>query len=303
MKTRQVVSIEKIKPDPHQPRKTFIQADIESLAHNIKTEGIINLIEVDPSFTIIVGERRFKALQRLGLKEIEVVVNDDPLTPYERLRRQMSENLHQSASKNGEAMPSLETAQGWAKLYELKTGKAYSPGKYALHHKKGVPGSLPGPLAIIVDEVGANKTTAWEVLQILGEPQYVQDALKPNKVFKKGMPRTLIREANRAPKELQEEIKRKMVAGEYSSRDELAQDVALARKYPNIIPSIILRRRAEEPPEINRIMRGGVRLILALEALPLDKVGGKQKNIVRNHLFWVQEELEKYLIEDITPVN
>lgn len=303
MKKKQIVPIDLITPDPNQPRKTFTKEDIKALAHNMKLEGMIHPIEVDKSLKIIVGERRYKAAILLKWKEVEVTVNLKKLSPYQRLRRQMSENLFQSAAKSGEAMPSEETAEGWAALYELKEGRPYSPGEQGHQYQKGVSGQLPGPLAKIIDEVGASKTTAWEVLQILGEPGYVRRALRPNKVFKKGMPRTFIREANKAPLEIRDKIKKKMVKGEYASRDELMEEIRLAKKYPEMIPAIILRDRKNEPPEIKRITSATVRLVLALEAQSLEKMPERQRNVVRNQLYWVQEEMEKYLIEDITPVE
>ena len=81
--TPQKISLSKIKPDPLQPRKIFVQEEIDGLAASISSLGLIQplIIRTDPNdengFLIIAGERRFRACTQLNLSEVPAIVRDD----------------------------------------------------------------------------------------------------------------------------------------------------------------------------------------------------------------------------------
>lgn len=71
------ISIDNILPNRMQPRIIFQDESIDELAESIKKHGIINPITVrrlGNKYEIIAGERRFKASQSIGLKEIPAIV-------------------------------------------------------------------------------------------------------------------------------------------------------------------------------------------------------------------------------------
>lgn len=71
------VSINKIIPNPHQPRSNFNQEGLEELAASIKEHGVVQPIAVrvaDKKFELIVGERRWRAAKIAGLEEIPAVI-------------------------------------------------------------------------------------------------------------------------------------------------------------------------------------------------------------------------------------
>lgn len=73
------ISMDSILPNRMQPRVVFQDDAIDELAESIKKHGIINPITVrrlGNKFEIIAGERRFKASQSIGLKEIPAIVID-----------------------------------------------------------------------------------------------------------------------------------------------------------------------------------------------------------------------------------
>jgi ParB family chromosome partitioning protein len=76
------IAIDRIVPNPKQPRRTFVEADLEELTESIKTKGIIQpiLVRPDPSqpemFEIIAGERRWRAARRAGLSMVPAVVRE-----------------------------------------------------------------------------------------------------------------------------------------------------------------------------------------------------------------------------------
>jgi ParB family chromosome partitioning protein len=71
--------IEDIKPSKSQPRKTFAADKLEELAASIREKGIIQPLVVrkmGDHFELIAGERRWRASQRAGLREVPVVIQD-----------------------------------------------------------------------------------------------------------------------------------------------------------------------------------------------------------------------------------
>ncbi len=90
-----VVSINKVSPNKDQPRKFFDNEQLEELAASIKNFGIIQPIIVNKngndSFTIIAGERRWRAGRLAGLKEIPVIVHE--LSDLELIQIALIENI------------------------------------------------------------------------------------------------------------------------------------------------------------------------------------------------------------------
>jgi ParB/RepB/Spo0J family partition protein len=70
------VGIENIFRDKEQPRKYFDEEAMERLVQSIKDNGIESPIIIRPDGTIIDGERRWKASQQAGLKEIPCIITD-----------------------------------------------------------------------------------------------------------------------------------------------------------------------------------------------------------------------------------
>lgn len=72
------IEIEKIKPNPNQPRKNFDVEALNELASSIKTHGIVQPIVVNDlgngNYMIIAGERRWRAANICGLKTVPAVI-------------------------------------------------------------------------------------------------------------------------------------------------------------------------------------------------------------------------------------
>lgn len=112
------VRLSEIEPNRNQPRKTFSQEELQGLADSIVKYGVISPITVKRTadrYTIIAGERRWRAARMAGLNEIPVIiVNAD-----EQKAAEMSlvENLQRSN------LNPVEEAQAYAALiadYDLK---------------------------------------------------------------------------------------------------------------------------------------------------------------------------------------
>jgi ParB family transcriptional regulator, chromosome partitioning protein len=91
-------AIEDVYPSPDQPRRRFADAELDELAGSIRAHGIIMALVVRPrpggGYHLIAGERRWRAAQRAGLREVPVVVQD--VDPREAFERALVENLQRA---------------------------------------------------------------------------------------------------------------------------------------------------------------------------------------------------------------
>ncbi len=76
-----LVPIDRLEPNPQQPRLDFNSADLESLADSIRQKGVIQplIVRRKPgrdTYEIVAGERRWRAAQLAQLHEVPVVVRD-----------------------------------------------------------------------------------------------------------------------------------------------------------------------------------------------------------------------------------
>ncbi len=109
----QRVAIDRVRPHKGQPRKRFEETALDELAESIKHQGIIQPIVVRRSgadFEIIAGERRWRAAQRAGLREIAVVVKD--VAPAAAFEMALVENLQRTD------LDPIETAEAYQRLID-----------------------------------------------------------------------------------------------------------------------------------------------------------------------------------------
>lgn len=92
------ILISDITTNPNQPRQTFNEADIKSLAESIANNGLIQPIIVRPSevigYELIAGERRLRAHQYLGRKDIKAVITDQSY--QDSMKQAVIENLQRT---------------------------------------------------------------------------------------------------------------------------------------------------------------------------------------------------------------
>ena len=108
------VPIENIRANPNQPRKDFNQESLEELAQSIKREGVLQPIlveEIAPGqYSIVAGERRYRASKLAGLPSIPVLVKD--FTQMQRLEVSLIENIQR------ENLNPIEEAKAYAYLIQ-----------------------------------------------------------------------------------------------------------------------------------------------------------------------------------------
>jgi ParB family transcriptional regulator, chromosome partitioning protein len=149
------LDVEEISPNPQQPRLRFEQSSIEELAQSMRESGVIQPILVVPegdTYKIIVGERRWRAAQKAGLKKIPVLIRQIP--KERQLEISLVENLHR------EDLNPLEIAHVYQRLI----------------------GELDYTQEEIAARVGKDRTSVSNYLRLLNLPEAVQNYLSENKI-------------------------------------------------------------------------------------------------------------------------
>lgn len=114
IKETETVDINKIEPNANQPRKLFNEDSIQELAESIKQHGLIEPLIVQKAkkgfYTIIAGERRWRAARIAGIKEIPVVIKD--YTDQQVMEIALIENIQR------EDLNAIEEAEAYNRLIE-----------------------------------------------------------------------------------------------------------------------------------------------------------------------------------------
>lgn len=139
--------IEKIRPNRNQPRKHFAPEKLEELAASIREQGIIQPLVVtkkDGFFEIIAGERRWRASQKAGLREIPVVIREASDAVVMELA--LIENIQR------QDLNAIEEAEAYRSLVE----------QFGISQED------------VAKRVGKNRTTITNSLRLLKLPNEVQ---------------------------------------------------------------------------------------------------------------------------------
>lgn len=93
------VSPDDIEANPHQPRKVFRQEDLISLSNSLKIDGVVQPLIVSRSekagkYTLIAGERRWRASKMAGLQTVPVILKE--VTSDDMLRIALIENIQRA---------------------------------------------------------------------------------------------------------------------------------------------------------------------------------------------------------------
>lgn len=109
-----LVPIEKVIANPDQPRRQFLQEDLDDLTASIKEKGVLQPLIVRPRpegmFEIVAGERRWRAAQAAQLHEVPVLVRD--YSDLEMMEVAIIENIQRSD------LNAMEEASSYKQLME-----------------------------------------------------------------------------------------------------------------------------------------------------------------------------------------
>lgn len=115
------IELDRIIPDPDQPRKEFAAGPLEELAASLKARGQLQPIRCryeasSDRWVIIAGERRYRAAMMAGLSSLIVIEAKGDLTPDDVLEDQIVENLLRDDLKpieQAQAFKALIERRGW----------------------------------------------------------------------------------------------------------------------------------------------------------------------------------------------
>jgi ParB/RepB/Spo0J family partition protein len=123
-----------------QVRRHFDEGELRLLGESLKDRQLQPVLARSDG-TIIAGERRYRAASLVGLKELEVVINEEPLTESQVRIFQLTENVHRADLTDGEKWWACEELlrlnHGWTnkdlaqhlKLSESAVTKYLSPSR------------------------------------------------------------------------------------------------------------------------------------------------------------------------------
>ena len=148
----QTVRLSEIEPNKNQPRQSFDEASITSLAESIREHGLIQPILVRPietgGYQIVAGERRWRACRMLGMSEVPVLIRE--LSDFETAQLALIENVQR------ENLNPIEEATAYRTLME----------------------NFHMTQETLSKAVGKSRSVLANAVRLLNLPEIVQDMLK-----------------------------------------------------------------------------------------------------------------------------
>lgn len=270
MKLR-ILKVDEVSPNPLQPRESFDREKLKELADTVSDMGVLQPIVVRPKgsrYEIIAGERRWKASQIAGKKEIPAIVKDVPDEGV--MVESLIENVHR------EDLKPLEQAKAILEVFKaqetflfkkgfISTGfvtdelpnKIAAIGAKVKVRKRVKVGERSGVHSIndlkeeekllekIVKRIGLTPARIYEALTLLKLPKFIQEEATEKGVGKFQLARIAAIE----DEETQEKVFRK-VADEDLSYEKTAKLVSTVKKSPDHIKEALLKEEPSITPEL-----------------------------------------------------
>jgi ParB family chromosome partitioning protein len=262
--------VEELTPNDYQPRTAFDPEELAELAASIRTQGLIQPILVTPrptgGFTIVAGERRWRAAREAGLTRVPVVVRD-MASKRDFLEAALVENLQRSD------LNAIEEAEAFDRLQR----------EFALSHDE------------IAKRMGKSRSAVSNRVRLLGLPAEIQDLVRRGELTA-GQVRPLLglaREKDRlawARRAVKERLSARQLEQAARGPASASKSRKVARADPDTVAAAErLTKHLQTKTEIRRSGRGGrlivtfhseeelMRLYDMLLSLGGTKSGGSQK--------------------------
>jgi len=158
------IEVDKIKPNPYQPRKHFDEGALKDLASSIREFGILQPLVVSKietetdsgtkvEYQLIAGERRLMASKRAGLERVPVIIRQ-AAERAEQLELAIIENLQR------ENLDTIEMARSYARLQD----------EFGMTQRE------------VAARLGKSREVIGNALRLLSLPVEIQDALAHNQI-------------------------------------------------------------------------------------------------------------------------
>jgi len=147
--------IDEISPNHLQPRNYFDDKKLNDLMTSIKEHGVLQPVvvqKVDSGFELIVGERRWRASKKLGLKKIPAVIRE--VNDEQSLEIAIIENIHR------QDLNPIEEAEAYARL----------SNEFALTQE------------MVAEKVGKSRTAVANILRLLKLSRNIKEDLISEKI-------------------------------------------------------------------------------------------------------------------------
>lgn len=260
------VELDKVVPNPYQPRREFDEAKLKELAESIRMYGVLQPLTVTKrernrddgtfysEYELIAGERRLRASKLAGLSQVPVIIRQGEQTEQEKLELAIIENLQR------EDLNAVDRAIAFQQLSEV----------FKLTH------------AQIAAKMGRSREYVSNTLRLLALPEYMLSALKRAEISE-GHARTLLMLSDRPEEQdvLFREILLKKISVRESERisRKIASDKVRKQKWQGSDPVLIdLERRLTESlgtrVQIKKTDFGGTLSIDYFDPADLEKILG-----------------------------
>jgi len=174
------VAVDRIVPNPYQPRKEFDETALKSLAESIRQYGILQPLTVtrtdvekpdggiQSSYELIAGERRLRASKLIGLREVPVVIRVGEQSDKMKLELAIIENLQR------EDLNAIDRAKALNQLV----------ASFGLQHSE------------VAAKIGRSREFVSNSIRLLNLPEQIQQAVV-NRELTEGHARALLMLADR----------------------------------------------------------------------------------------------------------
>ncbi len=179
------IEVEKIKPNPYQPRRDFDEARLKDLSESIRMYGVLQpLVVTRKEFTkddgglaveyeLIAGERRLRASKLAGLQQVPALIRNGEESDKMKLELAIIENLQR------EDISSVDRARAFLRLVD----------EFGMKHIQ------------VAEKVGKSREYVSNTLRILDLPEEILTALSEGKISE-GHTRPLLMLADRKEEQL-----------------------------------------------------------------------------------------------------
>lgn len=276
------IRLNRIKPDPDQPRTDYDEESLQGLAVSIEQQGVLNPISVQymrqgDYFMIIHGERRWRAAKMAGLETVPAIVRDVDIE--ERLVQQLIENVQRedlNPVDRGKALKRLREE------LELNSWKA------------------------VGEKIGVSRVRVHQLLATIQFPPEIQEDLRAGNLSEKrsrvytGLPvhHQLALHRARKEKDLTDEqvdqISRLLKKNKEEQASEIIQRVSAREEKVTEEPSSTPERKRPDA-RIQSLTRLSDRLERVLSTLTIDELSEDERNEFENALRSLQALVEVLL--------
>ena len=199
-----MLEVSAIQPDPNQPRKNFRPEAMDELVESIRVHGVLQPILVSKKdgsegYTIVAGERRWRAAQSIGLQQIPAVVRDTDSTS--RMLLALVENLQRSDLGILEEAAAYDQLQNEFGLTQQEIGRRVGRSRSAVANTLRLLDLAPAVMELVRSgDISAGHARALLQLQNYDRQIEIATLITDDGLSVRDVERLIAKESNSKPK-------------------------------------------------------------------------------------------------------